>query len=115
MNDLEKHFVLRKFVDKWLPLLGLSDWIINIETSDKYSLTEGCEADIQDDIKYHEADLCVYPLFWESDHQEQIIVHELTHLVFCRLHPYLPPAADDLLEEVVQTTAMIFYKKICQS
>lgn len=102
-----------KLVDKWLPLLGLDDWIINIKI-EKYTDPEDatCEASIEDDLKYLEANLSIWSPFWKNDneHREINIVHELVHLLICPLHPHLGPAADEVVESVVQKIAMRYYK-----
>lgn len=105
---------VRDLLDIWLPRLGLEDWIININTRLCYfndGEDEECEASIQVDLKYHEADLEIYIPFWNNDtaHQEKNIVHELTHILLWRLDPHISPSGDDALEEVVQTIAMRFY------
>lgn len=99
---------------KWKLKLGLSEWIINVHFSSKCHKDDGeCEADISDDLKYLEADLTIYPKFWENDreHQEINIIHELVHLLICPLHPFLGNAADDVLEGVVQKIAVNFKKQ----
>lgn len=104
---------IKQIIEKWKPVLGLSDWIINIVFETNYEGDDRCEASIEEDLKYHEADITIYDAFWKNDpeHREKNIVHELTHLVLCRLHPHLSPSGDDALEEVVQSIAMLFYKK----
>lgn len=108
-----QHDLVKELVKKWLPRLGLSHWIINIKfTSGILAGDPQCEATIHDDLKYLEADLEIFKPFWKHDleNQEKNIVHELVHLMLCRLHPYLAPAGDEAVEETVQTIAMIFYK-----
>ena len=107
-----KKYVI-ELIEKWLPRLGLNEWIINVEVVEKlHKIDKRCEAEIEEDIKYLEADMTVYSSFWNNDarHQEINIVHELVHLMFCRLHKHLSPSGDETLEEVVQRTAMLFYK-----
>lgn len=101
--------LVRDMVEKWKHIFGLQAWLINIEISEKkFENDARCEASIEEDLKYLEADLTVYPAFWKNDreHQEINIAHELVHLVLCPLHKYLPPLADDVLEGVVQHLAM---------
>lgn len=111
MKDTQKEILVRKLVEKWLPALGLKDWMINISVVEEYHEQRDIQADIEDDLKYHEADMTIYKSFWEdsADKQERTIVHELVHLLLCRLHPHLSPSGDDVVEEVVQTIAMNFY------
>lgn len=94
--------------------LGLSDWIINVKVSKKENEEAGevCEAEIEDFLKYHEGNLTLYPSFFRNSkkNQEINLLHELTHLLLCRLHPHLAPSGDDALEEVVQSIAMQFYR-----
>lgn len=100
-------------VEKWKVRLGLSDWIVNVHIrNESYPDDETIEACITEDAKYKEADLEIWNQYWKFDekHKEINIVHELTHLVLCKLHPFLPPIADDTLEEVVQTLAMSLYR-----
>lgn len=113
LNTLKEQEV-KAIVDFWLPRLGLDDWIITIGIHDRYYPgDQECEADIEDDIKYHQAALRIWRPFWDNDlqHRYKNIAHELVHLLLCRLHPHIPTSGDDILEEVVQTIAMLFYKK----
>ena len=87
-------------------------WNINIKCSEELCERDpGCEAEIDDDLKYHEANLGIYNCFWEhtDERREMIIVHEMMHLVMCRLHPHISPSGDDIVEEVVQSVAMLFF------
>lgn len=109
---MNKEARIAELLKKWMPRLGLQDWIINVTIhATEMEGDDRCEAAITEDLKYHNADLEIYKPFWLNDpiHQEKDIIHELTHLLTCRLHPYLAPLGDDALEETVQTIAMQFF------
>lgn len=105
---------IKNWLDKWQYNLGLHEWMINVEIAEKNDPEDSrCEISIEDDLKYLEADLTIYPAFWEHDsqHQEINLVHELVHLVLCPLHPYIAPAGDDVLEGIVQKIAINAFKR----
>lgn len=109
----DQHAHIHALVETWKPRLGLADWIINIEITDELAADDAdCEASITSITEYKEANLKIFPLFWRfnDEHQEINIVHELTHCLTSRLHPFLGSAADDAEEEVVQSIAMVFVR-----
>lgn len=112
MTLVEKKEVINNLLDLWKPKLGLDGWITRVEIKETNSPEDPtCEAEIEDDLKYHFAELIIWDSFWGlGPHLRSLtIVHELMHLVVCRLHPYMGPAGDDAMEEVVQTLAVLFY------
>jgi len=113
------------FVSNLADHMNLSGWRFGFEFSDKSKGdSEGCWAEINSDHVYMQATLTTYPLLresWEKGDTRRVVevlTHELCHSLIDPLHvhalPYLSdatrPAFTDILENVVQRTAVIIQK-----
>jgi len=109
---MEQEILIARLVDRWKHVVGLGNWMLCVKIrKGYYPGDKTCEASVTEDLKYAYADIEIWKPFWKGDvkTQEITVLHELVHLVLCRLHPHLAPSGDAALEEVVQAVTMILF------
>lgn len=118
------------FVENLSVHLNLHAWNIQVKISSKpKEYSEGCWAEVGSDSVYMQATLTTYPRLRESwderevDRVTEVLVHELCHLLIDPLHEHAVPFLSDttrpmftnILENVVQRTAMVIVKNLPKS
>ena len=94
-------------VDRWLPILGLGDWLVTHEFAVEHSDERSRQADTVADWRHREATFTWYlerTLPLKQDRLDVLVLHELVH---CLLDPITPEekASEDLLEYVTEYLA----------
>lgn len=94
---------LKTWSEKWKRELYLHEWFINIihvKTEHPDRAYASCHAS----ASYLEADICIYPRFWEldKDGRERTIVHELCHCLTSKVSRMLDDALNGKLHPVTE-------------
>lgn len=95
--------LIKKFADKWKRELFLHEWFINIIHM-KAEHPDRAYASCHASVSYLEADISIYPRFWELDKDgwERTIVHELCHCITSKVSRMLDDALNGKLHPVTE-------------
>lgn len=106
MNYAPQEKRIAKYIKKWVPLLGLQQWRLEVNYVETYRADDpNTEADTSATWQYLKAVLRFYlPCFvhFDDDYVEAVVVHELVHVLVNPMESTCPEDKTDQRERAVE-------------